>query len=157
MRYKNKAARLAAKGKGVQKPKRSPKAEKAAAPAEDAEATAARLAAEAAAAEAARAKKSAAALAYVRGWAARGTAPWRFNKTLQQWWLDSWGDAATVSKGDFAIFIDYAATIAGGARARLAAEAATAAAHEGEDSIIKKKRIRAKKLARALEAAAPAR
>ena len=80
---------------------------------EAAAAAEAKKAAAAAAAEAAREKKRGAALAYLQAWRMRETAPWRFSKTLQQWWLASWGSPAAVAKADFAVFVDYAPTIAG--------------------------------------------
>jgi hypothetical protein len=117
-----------------------------------------------AAAQEAKDRKRVQALEYLQTWENRATLPWRFNKKLQQWWVDHWGSTALVSKGEFARFLDYAATIAGAVRGRLADDAAAAAAVEAvEDTTdpavraAQKKRIRAKKLAKVLEAAAPSR
>jgi len=95
---------------------------------------------------------------------ARRGAPRRFSKNLQNWWLAHWGSTADASKGDFALFLEYAATIKGAARDRLLADARAAVAAEvpeverdDEDpatKALRKRRIRAKKVARALEAPA---
>ena len=61
---------------------------------------------------------------------ARRGAPRRFSKNLQNWWLAHWGSTADASKGDFALFLEYAATIKGAARDRLLADARAAAAAE---------------------------
>lgn len=112
--------------------------------------------------ESARVQKAGNATAYVRMWGDRERQPWRFQKGLQEWWLKHWGSTVDVAKGDFAIFLEYAATIKGGAGERLLTEAQKAAAAvvpetegEAEDDATKakrKKRIRARKLVKALEA-----
>ena len=89
----------------------------------------------------------------------RETTPWRL-KGLQEWWLKNWGSTAAVAKADFAIFL-YAPTIQGGAKERLREDAKKAAAAdvpetEGDDEDAatkarRKKRIRARKLVKALE------
>ena len=108
-----------------------------------------------------RAQKASDAVAYVHAWRLRDTTPWRFQKGLQEWWLKNWGSTAAVAKADFAIFLSYAPTIQGGAKERLRDDAKKAAAadvpeNEGadEDAATKarrKKRIRARKLVKALE------
>ena len=108
-----------------------------------------------------RAQKASDAVAYVHAWKIRETAPWRFQKGLQEWWLKNWGSTAAVAKADFAIFLAYAPTIQGGAKERLRDDAKKAAAADvpetegdGEDAATKakrKKRIRARKLVKALE------
>ena len=108
-----------------------------------------------------RAQKASDAVAYVHAWRLRETTPWRFQKGLQEWWLKNWGSTAAVAKADFAIFIEYAPTIQGGAKERLRDDAKKAAAADvpetegaDEDAATKarrKKRIRARKLVKALE------
>ena len=108
-----------------------------------------------------RAQKASDAVAYVHAWRLRETTPWRFQKGLQEWWLKHWGSTAAVAKADFAIFLEYAPTIQGGAKERLRDDAKKAAAAdvpetEGDDEDAatkarRKKRIRARKLVKALE------
>ena len=108
-----------------------------------------------------RAQKASDAVAYVHAWKIRETTPWRFQKGLQEWWLKNWGSTAAVAKADFAIFLSYAPTIQGGAKERLCEDAKKAAAADmpetegaNEDAATKarrKKRIRARKLVKALE------
>ena len=108
-----------------------------------------------------RAQKASDAVAYVHAWKIRDTTPWRFQKGLQEWWLKNWGSTAAVAKADFAIFLSYAPTIQGGAKERLRDDAKKAAAADvpetegaDEDAATKarrKKRIRARKLVKALE------
>lgn len=122
------------------------------------------------AAEEAKEKKRLQAKEYLQCWEQRETLPWRFNKKLQQWWLTCWGSTSEVTKPEFATFTAYAVTISGAARSRLLDDARTAAAApqdkeaaEGEDAdpaakAAHKKRIRAKKLVKALESSSePAR
>jgi len=108
-----------------------------------------------------RAQKASDAVAYVHAWRLRETTPWRFQKGLQEWWLKHWGSTAAVAKADFAIFLEYAPTIQGAAQERLRDDAKKAAAAdvpetEGDDEDAatkarRKKRIRARKLVKALE------
>ena len=124
-----------------------------------AEAKKAKAAAEAERAAEAKQRKRVLALEYLQTWSTVRSA-WRFNKKLQQWWVEHWGSTVDVSKADFATFVDYAESISGAVRGRLLADAKVAAAVEAvedtEDPAVKavqKKRIRAKKLVKALEAA----
>ena len=97
------------------------------------------------------------ALEYLTTWRMRATHPWRFNKKFQSWWLVN-ATENVVSKDDFALFCEYAETIAGASRERLLADAkqaivdaVTALEADETDKDAKRRKIRSTRIAKLMQ------